>query len=174
MADTEEPRRTTLSPVRLAANDAPQPPMDAALRALAEALELVGPARAKAEAVLVQRLGDERTLALLAGGDPRAVGALLKAAASSAAPADSLRLGQILVAQGLVAPRRLEAALDAQKATQRRIGAELVAAGHIDAREVAQALWLQHKLAAAARELAARLADVEAISPPRLIAARAP
>jgi hypothetical protein len=139
----------------------------------------------------MQRLGDARTVELLAAGDGRAVGALVREAvaasqeplrrAEAESPGDAarraqavretgvLRLGAILVAQGVVGPRRLEAALEAQPSTKRRIGAELVAAGLVDAHEVAMALWLQHKLIAAALALATAAAEAQAA--PRLLRA---
>ena len=82
--------------------------------------------------------------------------------------AGPLRLGRILLAQGTVAPRRLAAALVAQKASRLRIGEELMAAGHLEAREVAEGLWLQHKLVAAA--LALMAASAREVAPaPRLV-----
>ena len=140
-------------------------PLDAILEMLAD----LGPDRALVADLLLQRLGDARTLALLAQGESAARTAKLMAEAASnagdavraslAEPAgdaagrlasvrSAIRFGQVLLAQGLVASRRLEAALEAQKSSGRRLGEELAAAGHTTPREVAEALWLQHKLAA--------------------------
>ena len=191
MADIDPPRRPFLASVRTpgAAPEAAAPPP--ILQQLLDALDLAGAARQGAAAALMQRLGDARTVELLATGDGRAVGTLLREAmvaceeplrrAEAKSPGDAvrrleavretgvLRLGAILVAQGVVAPRRLEAALEAQASTKRRIGAQLVAAGHLDAREVAMALWLQHKLIAAALALATAAAEAQAT--PRLLRA---
>ena len=191
MPDPETPRGASPS-LRLAATASPEPAALAPpLEALLETLAPAGIDRAGASQTLQQRLGDACTLALLAQGDTaRGAGRLiadsLQACVESLArsladrPDDAtgrlailrteggLRFGRVLIAQGLVAPRRLEAALEAQKASGRRIGEELVAEGLITAREVAEALWLQHKLVAAAHALfaaeAARIATT-----PRLV-----
>jgi hypothetical protein len=178
MNDSNLPRRP-VPPLRLAASapGAPPglpPPLGVLLEAIAGAvLDRVGLAPA-----IVQRLGDARTLALLREGDTacnagRLVAEALRHCVQSLAerPEDasgrlalvrangSLRIGQVLLAQGLIAQRRLEAALASQPESGRRIGEELVARGQIAAREVAEALWLQHKLRAsvlALVDLAAR------------------
>ncbi len=162
----------------------PDGPLEAILERLAE----LDPDRPAIADLLQHRLGDARTLALLAQGDSaRGAAALLAQAVGDAAeavrrslaehPADAagrlacvraaIRFGQVLLAQGLVAPRRLEVALESQKSSGRRVGEELVAEGHISAREVAEALWLQHKLAAAA--LALLLLPPREASAPRLV-----
>jgi hypothetical protein len=171
MPESETPRRTTLASVRLAdpASGAGEGALDPVLAQVLEALGLPGPAKAQAAAVLAQRLGDARTVGLLAVGDAAAFAPLLRAAMDAAEAGEVLRLGAILVAQGVVAARRLEAALSAQRQSGRRIGEELVAAGQLAAREVAEALWLQHKLRAAARALAAEAAARDAPAAPRLI-----
>lgn len=191
MPDPEPPRGASPS-LRLATTASPEPAaLPPPLEALLEMLAPAGIDRAGASQTLLQRLGDARTLALLAQSDTgRGAGRLiadsLQACVESLArsladrPDDAtgrlailrteggLRFGRVLLAQGLVAPRRLEAALEAQKASGRRIGEELVAEGLIAAREVAEALWLQHKLVAAAHALfaaeAARIATT-----PRLV-----
>lgn len=188
MPDPEAPR------LRLAAV-APEAARVAALEApLARILQVLEAARFDAPAAaqtLQQRLGDARTVALLAqGGTAGAVAERLVRTCGLASdavrvslaehPDDAsgrialvrgagpLRFGQVLVAQGVLAPRRLEAALEAQKASKRRIGEELVAGAHITAKEVAEALWLQHKLCAAA--LALIVAEAERIAAsPRLV-----
>lgn len=204
MADPEPPRRPALARVRLASSQevlaapvADLPGMDPALERILEALELSGLARPQAAATLVQRLGDPRTLALLAAADAGRIGALVGDAvrlsdatvrhAAKEEPenqarrldfvrsAGPLRIGQILLAQGLVAPRRLEEAIEAQKDSKRKVGEELVAGGHLVVREVAEALWLQHKLVATALALVMAEPSREAAPVARLIlGARAP
>lgn len=177
MTDPETPSgRTPPRALRLAsaslpgAANAEAPVPEDPLATIVEALEVFAAGRASMAEMLRQRLGDARTLELLARGDAaRGAGALLAQAAGDAIegvrrslaerPDDvagrlacvraGMRFGQVLLAQGLVAPRRLEVALESQKSSGRRIGEELVAGGHISAREVAETLWLQHKLAAA-------------------------
>lgn len=191
MPDPEAPRNPAPS-LRLAATANPEPAaLPPPLGALLEPLAAAGIDRASASPVLLQRLGDARTLALLGQGDTaasagRLVAESLRACADSLArslaerPDDAmgrlailrteggLRFGRVLLAQGLVAPRRLEAALEAQKASGRRIGEELAAEGLIAAREVAEALWLQHKLVAAALAIFATEA-ARAAATPRLV-----
>ena len=163
------------------------PVLEPPLQRILETLEAAGFDRAAAE-TLQQRLGDARTVALLAHGATaaaiaervvRTCGLASDAVRVSLAqsPEDAstrlalvratgpLRFGEILLAQGVVAPRRLEAALEAQKSSGRRVGEELVAGGQIAAREVAEALWLQHKLVAAAAAVLVAEATREAASP---------
>ena len=63
------------------------------------------------------------------------------------APGAWLRLGDILVESGAVTQSQLAAALQAKRATGRRVGEELVAAGHLRAERLASALKLQRRLA---------------------------
>lgn len=185
MPDPESPRLRLASASPEAGRAAVlEPPLQRILETL-EAARYDGITTAQ---TLQQRLGDARTVALLAQGATaaavaeavlRTCGLTSDAVRVSLAqrPEDAsarlalvraagpLRFGQILIAQGVVAPRRLEAALEAQKSTGRRIGEELVAGGHIAAREVAEALWLQHKLVAAAAALLVAEAAREAASP---------
>jgi len=188
MADSDRLRLPVLAAIRILAQarDISTPPVASLPPALGPLLDALDPAAARvpaATATLAQRLGDARTLGLLEAADPSLFGVLLRDAlrASEAAvrriPADApepaargveriraggcLRLGGILVAQGLVGPRRLQDALEAQCSTGRRIGAELVACRQLAAREVAEALWLQHKLVASAAALAAAWAAAE-------------
>jgi len=198
--DPETPPRRTSPPALRLASTSPEgdPPPNPALAegplaAILAALDGVDADRAAIGEVLHQRLGDARTLALLAQGEAaRGAGALLSDAARIAGEAvrrslaerpddaggrlacvrAAMRFGRILLAQGLVAPRRLELALESQKSSGRRIGEELVAEGHISAREVAEALWLQHKLAAAA--LALLLLAPREASAPRLVRSHNP
>jgi hypothetical protein len=182
-------------PLRLAAASAarPEPPqLPPPLVALRDALAPLGLDPFPASQALLQRLGDARTVGLLGHGETaHAAGKLLARALEAGAPrfaksvaerADdsagrlaivratgALRFGELLVAQGVVAPRRLEAALEAQKQSGRRIGEELVAQGHIAAREVAEALWLQHKLNAAAAALGAIVGAMAADPKLRLV-----
>ena len=158
------------------------------LAAILDALQDLGPERSAIVDVLRQRLGDARTLGLLGEGETApGVGMLVALAARAAGDAvrrslaqkpddvagrlacvrDAIRFGRILLAQGVLAPRRLEAALASQKTSGRRIGEELVAEGHISAREVAEALWLQHKLAACT--LALILLPTREAAAPRLV-----
>ena len=196
MSAPETPR-TPPPALRLAAASPALPEPDPLPQPLAVFLEALAPAAldaATAAQILAQRLGDARTLALLAQGDTaRGAGALAalalracgKVLARSLAeqPEDAsgrlaivrasgaLRFGKVLVAQGLVAPRRLEAALAAQQASGRRVGEELVAEGQIAPREVAEALWLQHKLLAATLALFTAEAT-RVVSSPRLVHSR--
>ncbi len=137
--------------------------MESGRRILLEALELPAAARAAMTLVLERRLEDAKTLALIAAGDPRRMAVLVHEAATLGT-ARPLRLGQILLAQGLVTSRALAEALATHRAAGRRIGAQLVADGELDPREVAGALWLQHKLRSAALALAG--ASGPAAAPP--------
>lgn len=60
------------------------------------------------------------------------------------------RLGEILIAQGAISARQLEAALSRTTATGRRIGEELVAEGLLSPERVARALRLQRRVILAA------------------------
>jgi hypothetical protein len=185
MPEPESPR------LRLAAaspDAARVPALEPPLARILEVLEAARFDAPSAAETLQQRLGDARTVALLAHGGTagaiaervvRTCGLASDAVRVSLAerPEDAsgrlalvrnagpLRFGQVLVAQGVLAPRRLEAALEAQKSSRRRIGEELVAAGHITAKEVAEALWLQHKIAAATLALIVSEAERAAASP---------
>ncbi len=66
-------------------------------------------------------------------------------------------LGNILVADGQITRRQLEAALCSQVETGRRIGEELIAAGHVSKSQVEGGLLLQRKLIAYAMAAAAGL-----------------
>jgi len=193
LSDPETPSRRATPALKLAAappagEASAAPGLEAPLLPVLEALQDLAAERAALIEVLRQRLGDARTVALLAqGGTAGAIGPLIAQAARGAGeavrrslaekPDDAsgrlaclraeFRFGRILLAQGLVAPRRLEAALESQKASGRRIGEELVAEGQISAREVAEALWLQHKLAAAG--LALLLLPARETASPRLV-----
>ena len=194
MTDPETPsRKTPPATLRLAAaspaNDAQgESPLPEALAVIFAAVQDCGAERGAIAQVLGERLGDARTLALLAQGETAPGSAALVAETARAAaeavrrslaekPDDAsgrlacvraqLRFGRILLAQGVVAPRRLEAALQSQRASGRRIGEELAAEGQISAREVAEALWLQHKLAAAV--LALILLPPREAAAPRLV-----
>lgn len=185
MPDPEAPRLRLASASPEAAR---VPVLAPPLARILEVLEAAGFDGATAAETLTQRLGDARTVALLAqGGTAGAAAEIVVRTCGLAADAVRVSLaqrpedasarlalvrgsgplcfGQVLVAQGVVAPRRLEAALEAQKSSGRRIGEELVADGHIAAREVAEALWLQHKLVAAALALILAEAAREAASP---------
>lgn len=182
--------RSSAPALRLAASKAPREgeALPAPLAALLEALAPAGLEPGTAAPVLLQRLGDARTASLLGQGETaRAAGRCLAEALAActgvlarslaAQPEDAagrlstvracgaLRFGQVLLAQGLVAPRRLDGALQAQGANGRRLGEELAAQGLISAREVAEALWLQHKLRAAALALFTAEAARAATSP---------
>ena len=63
------------------------------------------------------------------------------------APGAWLRLGDILVESGAVTQAQLAAALQAKRASGRRVGEELVAAGHLPSERLAYALKLQRRLA---------------------------
>ena len=194
MADPETPPRRASPPaLRLAASSSEDarpglPVGEGPLEAILEKLADFRADRAAIAELLRQRLGDARTLALLAQAETaHAAGALIAQSAREAADAvgrslaerpddaagrlacvrAAMRFGQVLLAQGLVAPRRLEVALESQKSSGRRIGEELVAEGHISAREVAEALWLQHKLAACT--LALILLPPREAAAPRLV-----
>jgi len=193
--DPDTPSRRNSPPaLRLAATSsangaqAAAAPAEGPLVAIVEALQDAAADRGAIAEVVRQRLGDARTLGLLAQGDcARGVAALLVATLREAGDAvrrsladhpddaagrlacvrAAIRFGQVLVAQGLLAPRRLEPALAAQQSSGRRLGEELVAEGQISAREVAEALWLQHKLRAAA--LALLLLPGREAAAPRLV-----
>jgi hypothetical protein len=185
MPDPEAPRLRLAS---VAPEAAHVPALEPPLARIVAVLEAAGFDAPGATETLQQRLGDARTVALLAQGGTagaiaervvRTCGLASDAVRVSLAerPEDAsgrlarvrnagpLRFGQVLVAQGVLAPRRLEDALEAQKASRRRIGEELVAAGHITAKEVAEALWLQHKIAAATLALIVSEAERAAASP---------
>ena len=195
MPDPDLPSRRISPPTLRLAAAAPSgeagsgvPALEPALAAILDALHDLGAERGAIVEVLRQRLGDARTLGLLGEGETASgVGVLVALAARATGDAvrrslaekpddvagrlarvrDAIRFGRILLAQGVLAPRRLEAALASQKASGRRIGEELVAEGHISAREVAEALWLQHKLTACT--LALILLPPREAAAPRLV-----
>jgi hypothetical protein len=71
------------------------------------------------------------------------------------------RLGEILVASGLITRRQLEEALERQKYSDKKIGELLVEAGHVEHHHVSAALSIQRKLIAAALAAALSLSATE-------------
>lgn len=61
-------------------------------------------------------------------------------------PAKNLKIGEILVAQGVLSLNQRYAAVKAQSATGRRIGEVLLAGGQITERDLAVALREQQRL----------------------------
>jgi hypothetical protein len=82
-------------------------------------------------------------------------------------PADekSFRLGEILVAEGLLGDKELRDALAGQRASGRKLGEELVASGRVSAEAVDHALAVQRQLMAAALATAVAVGSPAMISP---------
>jgi hypothetical protein len=69
-----------------------------------------------------------------------------------------LRLGEILVATGQISRSQLDAALERQRRSGRKLGEELLAAGDVAARQLAAGLWVQDRFVSAALVAALSLA----------------